>query len=147
MGNSLPAFIMGGCLLAFSIGLAWRQWKAGQETAGDDDLTRRHLRRRHFRRWQIIVLLMGVGIAIPLGDALPALRQKPALFAFYWMGVLAVTGWIIMLALGDLAATTVYGKAAGHRLERQRRALEEEVARHRKDQSQTRRPMPPPSLN
>lgn len=90
---------------------------------------------------------MAVGIAIPLGDALPALRQKPALFAFYWLGVLAVTGWIIMLALGDLAATTVYGKAAGHRLERQRRALEEEVARHRKDQSQTRRPMPPPSLN
>jgi len=150
MGDSLPAIIVGGLLLLAAAIMAWSQhrlWKRTSHHETGDSLAQRHARRRYFRRMQISLLIAVEGVAIPLGDWLPAIRQNPAIFALYWLGVLLLACWIGLLAVGDLAATSAYGRAARSRLDQERRDLEAQVAQHRRQQATQRRTLPPPSLN
>ncbi len=76
-----------------------------------------------------------LGVLIPLGDSPLIWNRGPQISTIYWLGVLAITLWLMLLAVGDFASTRVHSKAALSAIRRERRELEAKVAEMRSRRS------------
>lgn len=87
------------------------------------------------RRAQVSLLLMLLGVALPVGDALMTFGRLDKGAAAWWIaGMLLVALWIMLLAALDWMVTRLHQRAARASLaslSRRRRELEREAARLR----------------
>ncbi len=73
-------------------------------------------------------MLAILGVLIGMGDALlPFQRRHPVPTTLYWIGVLLLTGWVMLLGFGDLWSTVAYGRAELARVRQKQRELERQV--------------------
>lgn len=137
--DDIPGLVFGGFLVIMAFFMFRAQRKAARNTV-DDPSERRFLQNRIRRRKQVAGLLGLVGLMIVIGDPLMNINWKeaPATFAIYWLIVLAITLWIIVLAMGDMAATYSYSSIEMNLLKRQQRELEAAAERLRQQQSTER---------
>jgi hypothetical protein len=123
--------VLGGALFRWHL-RAWRQQR-GDGNLGEAE--RRFCRTQFRRRIQIALLLVFLGGLIPLADYLMTAGFLSSVSAaLLIMGMLAVALWIMLLAALDWLSSRVQQRAARlslARLAKQRRELEEEVARMR----------------
>lgn len=129
--NDWMAPIAGGILVLVGLSLVAahvRSHKRNQQQQDLDDAARSHLNSRYRRRMQASGMIAVLGVLIAVGDKLPILNKKPGLFAVYWIGVLLLTGWVMLLAMGDYVATRAHGRAALARLRKKQLELEQEIA-------------------
>lgn len=134
MGDSLPAVCAGAILAAVGLGMGWFQWRYRQPPHDENPLARLHARRQLRRRLQISGLMILVGTLIPLGDLLPFFRKAPLAFALYWIAILVLMGWMVLLALGDLASAQIFHQRTRQQLRQQQAELERELHRLRNAQ-------------
>ena len=104
-----------------------RTWKKQRESM-ETEIDRTHLSRRYRRRMQASGMLILIGLLITLGQFIDG-KQNPSLFTFYWLGILLLTFWLILLALGDALSIAAYSRVAQGQLDQQRRQLEIELQR------------------
>lgn len=124
-------FVSGlGVLMMRSHIKGWRE----QKDSFTDELEEKHLQRRFRRRMQASALLVLLGLLIGLGQLIDG-PEHPLLFTFYWLGVLLLTCWIILLALGDAVSIAAYSRVAQAQLDQQRRSIEAELERLKARQS------------
>lgn len=100
--------------------------------AGDDQ-ERMHLNRQFRRRMQASGMLVLIGVMIAAGQFIDG-KALPTLFTFYWMGVILLTFWLILLAMGDAVSIAHYSRNAQARLDVHRKQLEVELERLRAKQ-------------
>jgi len=110
-----------------------RSWKSQQEELELDEADREHFRKRFYRRMQASGMMVLIGVLMIVG-LLFITKEHKLLFGFYWMGVLVLTFWLIVLALGDAVSIAIYSRSAQSRLNEQRRILEAELERLRAQQ-------------
>ena len=131
MNNPWPALIVGLVLVAsgtFAIRSHMRSWRRQQDDPTFQDRDREYYGRRYRRRMQMSAILVILGILIGVGDVLlPFQKAHPGPVALYWIGVLLLTGWLILLGLADLFSTIAYGRVELARVRQQRQDLERQV--------------------
>lgn len=130
----LPGLIVGILLVIGALLMLISHVRTWQSRRSDPDVEERDRAfwyRQYVRRMQASGLMLLIGILIPLGDSLIPWRKAPALFAIYWLFVLALACWVILLAVSDLVATRAHSQVALGRIQRQQRELEQEAARLR----------------
>lgn len=101
----LPGLVVGILLVVSALLMLWshvRTWQSRRSDPEIDEADRSFWYRQYVRRMQASGLMLLIGLLIPLGDSLIPWRKAPALFAIYWMFVLALVGWVILLAVSDL---------------------------------------------
>lgn len=121
----------GGVLALIGLALVTAHLRTRKRTQNDpklNDAARAHLGKRFRRRLQASGLIAVLGVLIGVGDQLPILRQKPALFGVYWLAVLLMTLWVMLLGVGDYFATRTHGHVALARLRTKQKELEREIA-------------------
>jgi len=120
---TLPIFLLSGLGLLM-MRAHYRSWKIQRDQECDPE-EQNHLARRYRRRMQASGLLVLLGILISAGQLIDG-KSWPTCFTVYWTGVLLLTFWLILLALGDAASIAAYSKAAQGKLDQQRREIEAE---------------------
>jgi hypothetical protein len=73
-------------------------------------------------------MLVLIGVMIAAGQFIDG-KALPTLFTFYWLGVILLTFWLILLAMGDAVSIANYSRIAQARLELHKKELEEELER------------------
>jgi hypothetical protein len=131
VNNPTPATIVAIGLAALGVGLLvshQRTWRSQQDDPALSDEERAFLHRRYRRRMQTSGMLSLLGILIGVGDALLVIqKQQPIWPTLYWIGVLLLTGWVMLLAFGDLMSTAARAKAELARARQKQRELERQV--------------------
>lgn len=141
----VPALIAGSLLLAFGGGTIWRQVQTRREQIRDESIPLEDLdfaRRQFRRRVQTSALICFIGILIIIGDlVIPWGRDGKGnrvaatfWFAVYWSGVLLLTFWVILLAIGDFLSIRVNTQSKMSRLRAAQRSLMKEAERLRDEQ-------------
>ena len=121
----------GGLLVLVGLGLvaahvrSWRQQKRDPDLAESDRL---YLYARVRRRVQTSGMIALLGVLLGVGDQLPNWQNRPGLFGFYWLGVLLLTGWVMLLALGDFFSTRSHARSSLADIRHKQRELERQVA-------------------
>jgi hypothetical protein len=122
---------LGGFLFRWHV----RMWREQCADGTLEEHDRRYYRGQFRRRIQISLLLILLGGLIPLADYLmTAGHLTKSSAALLIMGMLAIALWIMLLAALDWLSTRMHQRAtrlALASLARQRRELEDEVARLR----------------
>ncbi len=112
----------------FAIRSHIRSWRRQQNDPTFEDRDRAYYQRRYRRRMQMSAILIILGILIGVGDVLlPFQRRHPLPATLYWIGVLLLTGWLILLALADLISAFAYGRVELARVRQKHRELERQV--------------------
>jgi hypothetical protein len=131
VNNTWPALIVAAILLAIGISMMAshvRSWRRQQADTTLDERDLAYYRRRFRRRMQMSAILAILGVLIGLGDVmLPFQKRHPIPVSLYWIGVLLLTGWVILLGFGDLWSTAAYGRVELARVRQKRRELERQV--------------------
>lgn len=141
MNNPWPALIVGVVLIAsgsLAMRSHMRSWRRQQNDPTFEDRDREYYQRRYRRRMQMSAILVILGILIGGGDVLlPFQWRHPGPVALYWIGVLLLTGWLILLALADLISAFAYGRVELARVRQKHRELERQVVefKHRVEDS------------
>lgn len=132
----LPELIFGGLVVATAAGLAvqqWRTWQRNREDFADDAGAALHSWRTLRRRLQVSVLLAAIGVMLPIGVWQPLFQKRLLLFLGFWLAVFLLICWVVLLALGDMLATAVHARMIDVELNRERRRLEDEIERDRRE--------------
>jgi len=127
-------WLVGGAIVVFASILMWTHaaaWKTQQSDCDIDESELPWFHRRFRRRMQTSGLLLLIGVLIPVGDQFLPVTQYPSLWAVYWMLILLGLGWVVLLAVGDLASTNTHARVSTARANKQRRELEQELERLR----------------
>jgi hypothetical protein len=122
---------MAAILGAASLGLIRshrRSWGRRQKDPSLDQADLLHYGAQFRRRMQASALLGVIGVLLLLGDLLIPWQKAPFLFSIYFGFILLLTGYLVLLAIGDALATASYTRAALARIQAQRRHLEREAA-------------------
>jgi drug/metabolite transporter (DMT)-like permease len=131
VNNPWPALIVGLVLIAsgtLAIRSHIRSWRRQQNDPTFEDRDREYYQRRYRRRMQMSAILVILGFLIGAGDVLlPFQKAHPGPVAMYWIGVLLLTGWLILLGFGDLISTMAYGRIELARVQQKHRDLERQV--------------------
>jgi hypothetical protein len=104
-----------------------RSWAARQAEGISDPADLLHYHSQFRRRVQTSALIALIGVLIFVGDVISK-QIGPGLFGVYWIGVLALVGYLVLLAILDGLATATHTRAALARLRAQRRQLERHAA-------------------
>ncbi len=108
--NHLSIFVIAVLLVVASAGLivwhirTWNQFAA--EEPGERELKFR--RRQYRRRLQTSTMIGLLGVAIFVGQLLLDTVHSQKFHVYYWIGVLLLVLWILLLAIGDMVATSFY---------------------------------------
>lgn len=132
----LPELIFGGLVVATAVGLAvhqWRTWRRSREELADHTEAALHSWRTLRRRLQVSVLLAVIGVMLPIGVWQPLFQKRLLLFLGFWLAVFLLICWVVLLALGDMLATAVHARMIDVELNRERRRLEDEIERYRRE--------------
>ena len=132
--TTLPALIFGAVLIVVAIvmgGFVWRARRELDPVIEGDDGARLHADRQFRRRIQVSVMLATIGIMIAGGDQLDKFfGQRPLMFLVWVGAVIALTLWMVLMALGDWLSTITYSEIAKAKLRFERRELEEQIRRY-----------------
>lgn len=90
---------------------------------------------RYRRRMQTSTLTITLGALISLCDYLTWMKASPGFFAAYVMGLLVLTMWLILLAVGDAFASRVHLSQSLRRNRNSRLALQQAIDELRERQS------------
>lgn len=131
----LPAAVMGSGLVLLGgwfMRLHLTAWRRHSLDASLEAAELEFFRRQFRRRMQASGIILVIGVMLPIGDSLiPWRRQDASVATLYWLLVLALTCWVLLLAMGDLLSTRSQSRAALSRLQRKQRELQEEADRLR----------------
>ena len=103
-----------------------RSWIRQQGDPSLTDYEREFYRRRYRRRIQVASMLAMLGVLIGAGDLTMPL-QRPFWATLYWIGVLLLTGWVMLQGFWDLWSTAAYTGAELNRIRQKRRELEQQL--------------------
>lgn len=132
----LPELIFGGLVVATAVGLAvhqWQTWRRSRDELADHTEAALHSWRTFRRRLQVSMLLAAIGVMLPIGVWQPLFQKRLLLFLGYWLAVFLLICWVVLLALGDMLATAVHARMIDVELNRERRRLEDEIERYRRE--------------
>ncbi len=133
MNETLIAVLAGAALVVLGISMVVGHRRAWDGQKNDPELTefdRVHFYRRFRRRMQTSAMLVVLGLLLAVGGTLiPWQNFGAATQLAYWIGVLLLTFWVILLALGDMIATRVHSRISLSQVRQKQRALEQELAR------------------
>jgi hypothetical protein len=131
VNNPWPALAVAVALVGIGISMMSshvRSWRRQQNDPTLEEQELVYYRRRYRRRMQISAIIAILGVLIGMGDALlPFQRMHPLPTTLYWIGVLLLTGWVMLLGLGDLWSTAAYGRAELARVRQKQRELERQI--------------------
>jgi hypothetical protein len=133
----VPAALVGAGLVllgSWFINLHLRTYRRQRTGASGEEAESAYSRRQFRRRMQASGLIIVIGLLLPIGDSLiawPAGEAGLIAWAVYWLFVLGLTGWVMLLAVGDLAATRTHAQSALNRLQQRQRELQAEADRLR----------------
>jgi hypothetical protein len=131
VNNPWPALIVAVVLVVFGTSLMVahvRSWRRHRSKLGLDEDERGFFRKRYRRRMRIAATFIILGILIGVGDAfLPMHKNQPTAITLYWIGVLLLTGWVMIQGFGDLWSTAVYTGAELSRIRQKRNELERQL--------------------
>jgi hypothetical protein len=129
--NRWPALIVAAVVIAFGATLMVshvRSWRRQRSDPGYDENERTFYEKRYRRRMRISATFIILGILIGVGDALlPMKKNQPLVITFYWIGVLLLTGWVMLLGISDLWSTAAYTDAELTRIRQKRQELERQL--------------------
>jgi hypothetical protein len=131
----LPAAAMGAGLVLLGgwfMTLHLKAWRLHAVDAGLDDRERQFYHRQFRRRMQASGIILVIGLMLPIGDSLiPWRRGDASVATLYWLFVLALTCWVLLLAMGDLLANRAHSRVSLSRLRSKQRELQAEADRLR----------------
>lgn len=128
--NLLPALLIGSMTFAVGLVLLRRATYEAepQELPGRPSAA---MQRQRWRRQQIAGLVMLLGSALPVGVAAQPLQKGLPAICF-WTGVLLLTGWVVLLGLGDFAVSALRTRQQLLQLRARHAALRDELEHHSK---------------
>lgn len=140
----VSTYLLAALLGLTSIGLIVWHIRGRQRLAEEElDERERDFRRRQFRRrLQTSALLGLLGAAIFVGQLLLDAVHSPRFHVGYWIGVLALVLWIALLAIADMAATSVYYSREKTDFVVQHAKLQAELQKAREEESQRKKQRP-----
>ncbi len=103
-----------------------RAWDMQKHDAALPDDDRLHFAKRYRRRMQTSSSVVVLGLLLALGGLMPW-GQFPLAFACYWGGVLLLTAWVILQALGDMLSTGARAKVSLAEVRQKQRELERQL--------------------
>jgi Flp pilus assembly protein TadB len=95
------------------------------ETLSESD--RRFYDHQYSRRMQTSALTVTLGALIGLCGYIPALETSPVFATCYVIGLLLLSLWLILLAMGDAVASRVYSSRVDRRQRKLRESLQEAI--------------------
>jgi len=93
------------------------------------------LEQQYRRRMQTSALTITLGALISMCDYLPQFRTSPGFAAAYVMGLLLLSMWLVLLALGDAVASRIHMSQSLRKNRQTRQALQEVIEELRKKQA------------
>jgi hypothetical protein len=131
VNNPWPALIVGVVLVfggSLAIYLHRRSWRRLQDDPTFEGPDREFYGRRYRRRMQMSAILVIDGLLIGAGDVLlPIGKNHPGPVALYWIGVLLLTGWLMVLGLAELVSSAARSRIELARVQQNHRDLERQV--------------------
>jgi hypothetical protein len=131
VNNFWPGLIVAVVLVVFGASLMVSHVRSWQRQRGNlrlDENERRYFEKRYRRRMRISGTFVVLGILIGCGDALLPMRMnQPLVIGLYWIGVLVLTGWVVLQGFGDLWSTAAYADAELTRIREKRHELERQL--------------------
>ena len=131
----VPSTVMGAGLVLLGgwfLSLHLRTWRKHKQDETLDEADRRFYFRQFRRRMQASGIILVIGVMVPVGDLLiPWGKEDASVATLYWLFVLALTCWVLLLAMGDLFSTRAHSRAALSRLRSKQRKLQAEADRLR----------------
>jgi hypothetical protein len=131
VNNSWPALIVAVVLIVFGASLMVSHVRTRRRRRGDlrlEENERAFFENRYRRRMRISATFIILGILIGVGDALlPMHKNQPLVISLYWIGVLLLTGWVLLQGFGDLWSTAAYTGAELTRIRQKRDELERQL--------------------
>jgi hypothetical protein len=131
VNNPWPALIVAVVLIVLGLSMVAahvRSWRRQQQDSTLDEEDLAFYRRRYRRRMQISATIAVLGLLIGLGDALlPFQAKHPLPITLYVIGLLLLTGWVMLRGFADLWSTAARGKVELARMREKRRDLERHV--------------------
>jgi cation transport ATPase len=131
VNNRWPALIVAAVLVVFGASLMMshvRTRRRQRDETDRDENERAHLDQRYRRRMRISGTFVVLGVLIGVGDAvLPMHKNQPLVITLYWIGVLLLTGWVLLQGVGDFWSTAAYTGAELGRIREKRRELERQI--------------------
>jgi cation transport ATPase len=129
--NRWPALIVAVVVIVFGASLMVSHVRSARRHRSDSDREeneRAYFEKRYRRRMRISATFIILGILIGVGDAiLPMHKNQPLVITLYWIGVLVLTGWVMLQGLSDLWSTAAYTDAELTRIREKRRELERQL--------------------
>ena len=95
----------------------------------------RFFNQQYRRRMQTSALTVTLGALIALCGQLNAFEESPVFATAYVIGLLVLAFWLVLLALGDAAASRIHSNQALRENRRARRTLENALLEIQKSQS------------
>jgi hypothetical protein len=131
VNNPWPALIVAVVLVVFGTSLMVAHVRSRRRQRGKlvlDEDERGFFHKRYRRRMRIAATFIILGILIGVGDALlPMHKNQPIAITLYWIGVLVLTGWVMLQGLNDLWSTAVYTSTELSRIQQKRHELERQL--------------------
>jgi hypothetical protein len=129
VNNPWPALIVAIVLIVFGTSLMAshvRSWRRRRGAIEGNELA--FFEKRYRRRVRIAATFIILGVLIGVGDALlPMHKNQPMAITLYWIGVLVLTGWVMLQGFGDLWSTAAHTGAELSRIRQKRHELERQL--------------------
>ena len=130
MSTSYLFIGVGAFVWFFGIAMVtWHVWRR-RRFLNDLDVSPTELKfleQQYRRRMQTSALTITLGALISMCDYLPQFRTSPGFAAAYVMGLLLLSMWLVLLALGDAVASRVHMSQTLRKNRQTRQALQEAV--------------------
>ena len=128
MSTSYLFIGVGAFVWFFGIAMVtWHVWRR-RRFLNDLDVSPTELKfleQQYRRRMQTSALTITLGALISMCDYLPQFRTSPGFAAAYVMGLLLLSMWLVLLALGDAVASRVHMSQTLRKNRQTRQALQE----------------------
>lgn len=138
MGTESVFICVGALVWLFGILMvAWHVYRrrASLNDAGISPTELKFLEQQYRRRMQTSALTITLGALISMCDYLPQIRTSPGFAAAYVAGLLLLSMWLILLALGDAVASRVHMSQSLRRNRQLRQALQRAIDELRQQQA------------
>jgi len=139
---SIAVAVVLGIASASLIGWHVLAWKAVQ--GAEVDQRERDFRYRQYRRRMQTSAMLGIlGVAVLVGQLLLD-WLSPLFLLIYWLGVVALVLWVVVLAVADMVATSVYYSRERSACAMEHARLEDELRRVRQRELSRKNGKPAP---
>ncbi|MCA9008750.1 MAG: hypothetical protein KDB01_03335 [Planctomycetaceae bacterium] len=139
MATSYLFIGVGAFVWFFGIAMVtWHVWRR-RRFLNDLDVSPMELKfleQQYRRRMQTSALTITLGALISMCDYLPQFRTSPGFAAAYVMGLLLLSMWLVLLALGDAVASRVHMSQTLRKNRQTRQALQEAINELRAKQAE-----------